>query len=230
MEKQGKRALPRSAWPHDLAGFEIIDDQLSFPKNLMIRQGQYQHLRSSSPSLRWDNVDEKIPDWDWHHSSYDFSHFRENWTLIFNLQYFKKLIWQKKISWTQISTKYSNLGFSSTVYHLTHQPSPPNKDVFRHVSLCFSDKNLELMMHSGQLLHSGIFFSNSTKVFVMTHFFTNGFETRTCTSFPNSLKCTTHSNVVLRLGLVRLRSPMEGVGEGGHNQGVILAKIAIFFS
>ena len=90
--------------------------------------------------------------------------------------------------------------------------------------------NLELMMHSGQLLHSGIFFSNSTKVFVMTHFFTNGFETRTCTSFPNSLKCTTHSNVVLRLGLVRLRSPMEGVGEGGHNQGVILAKIAIFFS
>ena len=110
---------------------------------------------------------------------------------IYNISKKKNYLIQEK-SWPDIHQICQFGCFSSTVYHLTHQPSPPNKDVFRHVSLCFSDKNLELMMHSGQLLHSGIFFSNSTKVFVMTHFFTNGFETRTCTSFPNSLKCTTH--------------------------------------
>ena len=118
MEKQGKRALPRSAWPHDLAGFEIIDDQLSFPKNLMIRQGQYQHLRSSSPSLRWDDGDEKILNW---HHNYDFSHFWENLTLIFCLQYFKKLFNNKKI---MESTKFLNLLFfrqPSTNLHITTQ-------------------------------------------------------------------------------------------------------------
>ena len=41
------------------------------------------------------------------------------------------------------------------------------------------------------VLLSGTFFPN-TKVFVMTHFFSNGFATRSWTSFPNSLKCTTH--------------------------------------
>ena len=41
------------------------------------------------------------------------------------------------------------------------------------------------------VLLSGTFFPN-TKVFVMTHFFSNGFGTRSWTSFLNSLKCTTH--------------------------------------
>ena len=116
MEKQGKRALPRSAWPHDLAGFEIIDDQLSFPKNLMIRQGQYQHLRSSSPSLRWDDGDEKILNW---HHNYDFSHFWENLTLIFCLQYFKN--YQQKNHGIYEISKLAFFRQPSTNLHITTQ-------------------------------------------------------------------------------------------------------------